>query len=435
MLTSDRERKAMGLRGRQWVQERHSFQKQSHRYEQLFDSLLEPPGSGDRQRARNVNGIMVPKRPIRVCFMIDRLSTAGTETQLLALIRNLDRARVQPSLCLLDGHDPASRSMEPGRCPTLRLGVRALHHPSTLVKALRLGRFLRQQRIDILQVYFKDSSYLGIPVALLAGVKRVVRTRNNLGYWIKPLDRWLGWLCHFATDVILTNCAACRQAVIRNEGASPKRVGVLENGVDLQHFQEQGAYAFLRNESRSKSQYRVGIVANLRSVKNLDLLIRAAADLILHLPEVTFHIAGEGEQEQNLKQLVQDLGLTGRVFFHGSVGEIPAFLVGLDVAVLCSRSEGMSNALLEYMAAGKAIVATGVGGCTELIEDNVHGLLVPAEDPARLAGAIRQLLRQPGLRRRLGQAARKRVHDLYGREAMVRRFENFYQELMESGRP
>ena len=108
---------------------------------------------------------------------------------------------------------------------------------------------------------------------------------------------------------------------------------------------------------------------------------------------------------------------------------MPGFLGGLDIAVLPSRSEGMSNALLEYMAAGRPVVATAVGAAPELIEDGVHGLLVPPGDAARLAEAINRLLWQPRLARRLGDAARRRARDRYGREAMVACFTDFYEGL------
>jgi len=102
--------------------------------------------------------------------LIDELAAAGTETQLLALVRRLDRRRVQPSLCLLRGDSAASRALEPADCPVLRLGVGSLRSPATLVRAWRLARFLRRERIDVLQVYFPDSTYFGVPVAWLAGV-------------------------------------------------------------------------------------------------------------------------------------------------------------------------------------------------------------------------------------------------------------------------
>jgi glycosyltransferase involved in cell wall biosynthesis len=370
-------------------------------------------------------------RPIRVCFLIDRLRPAGTESQLVALIRHLNRRRVEPYLCLLDGEDDLSRSLEPPDCPVLRLGVHSLHRRETVGAAWRLARFLRRERIDVVQVYFVDSTYLGVPVARLAGVPYVVRTRNNAGYWITPLHRWLGWFYHRFADVTVANCEASRRSVIAEERPSPRRVLVLENGVDLSRFPRGHSGATTAPRPGGPA---VGVVANLRPIKGLDILVRAAVAICAVHPDVTFHIAGEGEQRPELEQLVADLGLANCFHLPGTVFDIPAFLARLDVAVLPSHSEGMSNALLEYMSAGKAIVATRVGDNARLIEDGRHGLLVVPGSPTALAAAVRRLLEDPGLARRLGRAARRRVEECYSREAMVRRFEAFYEGLVGRAR-
>jgi glycosyltransferase involved in cell wall biosynthesis len=171
-------------------------------------------------------------------------------------------------------------------------------------------------------------------------------------------------------------------------------------------------------------------VANLRPVKDLGLFVHAAAAVAVRHPSATFHIAGEGEQRLELERLAAELGLGDRLVLPGSVKDIPAFLRRLDVAVLCSRSEGMSNALLEYMAAGRPVVATAVGASVQLIEPGVHGLLVPPGDSGLLAAAIARLLEDRALAARLGTAARRRVQEKYSREVMVRRFEDFYQQLV-----
>ena len=173
--------------------------------------------------------------------MIDSLKPAGTETQLLALIQHLDRSQVQPALCLLDGEDETSRALEPKDCPVLRLGVRGLSRPQTLAKAWQLARFLRHHRIDILQVYFLDSTYLGVVVGRLARVPWIIRTRNNIGYWTTPGHQRLGRLCNWLADGLVANCQACAQAVTDDECLSPKRIIVLENGVDLSRFPDRFA--------------------------------------------------------------------------------------------------------------------------------------------------------------------------------------------------
>jgi glycosyltransferase involved in cell wall biosynthesis len=364
-----------------------------------------------------------PIRPVRVCFMIDELTAAGTETQLLALIRNLDRRRFGPYLCLLRGQAKRSRALEPDECPVLRLGIGSLARPGSLIKSWRLVRFLREHQIDIMQVYFPDSTYLGVPAAWLARVPRIVRTRNNLGYWMTPWHRCLGRICNRFTDVLVANCEASRQAVLRDEELAEDRVVVLENGVDLDRFP--------RTTRKTGSGFRhVGVVANLRPVKGLDTFIRAASVLASLRSDVTFHVAGEGPLRADLSRLATECGLQNRFVFEGAIADVPSFLAGLDVAVLPSRSEGMSNALLEYMAAEKPIVATAIDGNRQLIDDEIHGLLVAPDDVGQLVASTSRLLDDTVLAEQLGRAARLRVEDRFSREVMVRRFEDFYERLI-----
>jgi glycosyltransferase involved in cell wall biosynthesis len=368
-------------------------------------------------------------RPVRVCFLIDNLYVGGTETQLVALIRALDRRRVQPYLCVLRGDLPGSRELEPDSCPVLCLGVGSLCAAATLGKARRLAQFLRRHRIDVLQTYFADSMYFGVLVGRLAGVPHIIRTRNNLGYWLTPLHRRLGRLFRRFADLTLTNCEAGRQAVLADEGADPRSVVVLENGVDLERF------AAVPPLGATPGPVRVGVVANLRPVKGLDVLARAAARVAAVRPGVTFEIAGDGPMRPELERLIADLGLGGRLRLPGIQADVPTFLARTDIAVLCSHSEGMSNALLEYMAAGRAIVATRVGANERLIEDGVNGLLVPPGDEPALAAAVGRLADDGRLRARLGAAARARAERDHSRPAMVRRFERFYQALVRGHGP
>jgi glycosyltransferase involved in cell wall biosynthesis len=164
------------------------------------------------------------------------------------------------------------------------------------------------------------------------------------------------------------------------------------------------------------------------------VLLEAARLLASSQPEIVFQIAGEGELRPDLERQIERYGLSGCVQLLGSVSDVPVFLADVDVAVLCSRSEGQSNALLEYMAAGKAVVVTAVGGNLELIEPGVNGLLVPPGDPSRLAEAILQLRDDPAMRARLGAAARRRIEERHSLQARARRFEDFYERLTSFSR-
>jgi glycosyltransferase involved in cell wall biosynthesis len=367
--------------------------------------------SGSAARIRGEKG-----EGISVAFVIDNLSRAGTESQLLALIRSLDRSVITPSLVLLDGDNSLSQSLEPTDCDILRLGVSRLVSPSTVKAAWRLKRHWQRNKPDIVVAYFLDSAYFALPIAKLVGAK-TVRVRNNLGYWQTRKHRWLGRAMRPFTDSVLTNSDEGR-AALASEGH--KQIEVIGNGVDLERFPNPAPV------NVTKSKVRIGCVANLRPVKNIDGLLRVARTISNRFPHIEFTVAGDGEQRPELERLVGALGLTNRFHLLGSVANVPEFLASCELAVLPSHSEGMSNALLEYLAAGRAIVATDVGANRRVLGE--AGIIVSVNDKA-IAAAIMELLSHRHQAEEFGQLARERAEGEYSRAAMVARFEEFFQML------
>ena len=362
--------------------------------------------------------------------MIDDLSVAGIENQLLLLLKHLNRSRVEPFLCLLNG-DKQMSHLEPEHCPTIRLGLKALFRPLSLTRALRFARYLRRQRIDILHPLFTDSLYFAALTAPFAHVPCVVRFRVDLGYWMKARDRWLGRVLSRVVDATVVNCEACRQVAVTKEWAKPESVTIIPNGVDLSRFRRSSE---ADRTSRVTGGRRVGAVANLRPVKNLELFVRAAARLKSSHPDVRFQIAGDGESRTKLDSLIHELEVQDRVDLLGSVVDIPGFLSHLDAAVLCSHSEGAPNAIMEYMAAGVPSVVTDVGGNREMIAHGRYGLVVPPDDLDGLSAAIAQLLDNRPLASRMGQDARQKAVADFGVETQARRYEDFYVALLAKKR-
>jgi len=180
-------------------------------------------------------------RPIRVCYLIDELAVAGTETKVLRVIDHLDRSKVEPYLCLLRGQSETSRALEPACCPVERLGVGSLHHLRTLGKLLRFAKILRKWRIDILQVQFPDSTYFGVLAGVLARVPRIVRTRFALYYWTTRLQHLVGRRIDglynlFFVDAMLADCQANAEAALASERYPPRAIAVIENGIDPAQF-------------------------------------------------------------------------------------------------------------------------------------------------------------------------------------------------------
>ena len=188
---------------------------------------------------------------------------------MLALIRRVDRRKVQPYLCLLRGDSPLSRALEPDGVPVLRLGVGSLLSSRGLVRAARFVWFLRRERVNVVQAYFPDSTYFGMPLAWLAGVPYRVRTRNNSGHAATPLHRRLGRWVNPLTTCTLANCDAAKESLLRDERPNPETVHVLENGVDLEPFESVPLF----QAERANHPPRIGVVANLRPVKGLDLML------------------------------------------------------------------------------------------------------------------------------------------------------------------
>ena len=159
------------------------------------------------------------------------------------------------------------------------------------------------------------------------------------------------------------------------------------------------------------------------------MLLRAAAILRPQFPRLRVLIAGWGEERAHLEALIDELGLERTVTLLGHRADVPDFLEALDVAVSSSDFEGSPLSIMEYMEAGKPVVATRVGGVPDLIEQGVHGLLVERRNPSALAASIAELLRDPDRAAKMGVRGRERRRSEFDIEVTRRRFEELYEEL------
>lgn len=369
--------------------------------------------------------------PVRVCFLIDMLRVGGTETHLLNLIKGLDRSRVIPHLCLLDGTSDVSRQLEPADCEVHRLGVTRLARLSTLPKLFEFKQRLRAWKIDALQVHFPDSTYFGVAGGLLAGVKAIVRTRRDLFYWVTPAHRRFGRLLDgfynfAAVDALLANSQAVAHAVRQSERPSPRQITIIENGVDMTKFTIDCAPSF----TSPGATVRVGMVAMLRPEKRVDLLLSAAQLVVQAQLNIEFEVAGEGACRGELLDRIAELGMQNQFTLSGIAKDVPSFLSCVDICVLCSDTEGQSNALIEYMAAGRAVIATDVGGNRDIVQHGINGLLVPPGSSSALADAIKKLAASPELRASIGANARRHAVSRFSQDAMLRKYESFYSRIV-----
>jgi len=210
---------------------------------------------------------------------------------------------------------------------------------------------------------------------------------------------------------------------------------VIRNGVDVERFAPRPPDEALRSSLGLPSRAPLVVaVSRLNPMKGIDDLLKAAALLEGRFDEARFVIVGDGASRRDLEEQARLLGLAGRVLFTGTRLDVAAILSQAAISVAPSLSEGLSNVVLESMAAGVPVVATRVGGTPELLEDGVTGLLVPPCDAPALAVAIGRLLEDEPLARRLGEAARARAVDRFSMQHMVRQTEELYRALLRGDR-
>jgi len=307
----------------------------------------------------------------------------------------------------------------------LDLGERVVS--ADFVRCVRASAALfRARAVDVVQCFQWRPALIAMAAARLAGRGRIVAGRRSA-----PVERGvrgvLEELVVRAADRVIVNAEA-----LRPRGAAGARTEVIPSGVDTDVFAPRPPG---RADARARlglgaADVVIGTVGRLERRKGTAVLIEAAARLAkFGLPEVQVLVVGDGPLRDELSALAVRLGIPDRIHMLGDRSDVPEVLAALDLFVLPSRTEGMSNALLEAMATALPVVATAVGGNPEVISTERTGVLIPPDDSSALADAVRRLVTTPALAQRLGAAARRDVEDRYGARAMVRRLEAVYGAL------
>jgi glycosyltransferase involved in cell wall biosynthesis len=209
-----------------------------------------------------------------------------------------------------------------------------------------------------------------------------------------------------------------------------RKVSTIPNGVDLTRFGPASQAAARRALGLPGESTVVGTVGRLDPVKDQAALVRAFATLMGAYPEALLVLAGDGPCREELARLVAELGAGGRVRLLGECRDVPQVLAAMDLFVLPSLAEGMSNTILEAMAVGLPVVATRVGGNRELVDEGETGRLVPPGDPRALADAVAGYLDDAHVRGLHGKASRRRASETFALERMYRAHESLYGRLL-----
>jgi len=373
--------------------------------------------------------------PRDVVYIIASMITGGTQTHLLQVLGSLDRARYRPRLfCLRSGGDliGAARALD---VDVETFGMAAtLKSPRDFLGLARMVGVLRRARPAVVHAYLLRANFFGALAARLARIKVVVTSKRGLHEPKGAAERFAVAVSNRLSDTITGNSPAVLEFTRANEPQCVRPLEMIPSGIDTDRF-DPAATSSLRAALGLGEAPTIGTAITWRPRKGFRMLFEAFAEVRRSVPTVRLLIAGEADWAPDPGRLADELGIRDAVVLLGKRGDMPEVLATLDVFVLPSESEGMSNAVLEAMSMERPVVATAVGGNPHVIADGESGFLVDYADAPALAARLVELLAAPNLRRAVGAAARARVVERFSGRSMVRQIEALYDRLLAERTP
>ncbi len=374
-----------------------------------------------------------------VLQLIDSFHQGGSERQALQLTRllvesnqfNVHLACLSPEGSLRE----TIADLNLGEIPSFPL--KSFYDANAVRQLRRFVKWLRTSRIDIVHTHDFYTNVFGMAAGALArSPVRVASMRETAGMRT-PAQKKAQQVAYSLAHHIVANSNAVRDALI-TEGTPAEKITVIYNGLDHERLTPQ---ATSRAEALSllglhvdgnPARRFVSIVANMRhDVKDYPMFLRTARKVFEAEPAAAFLLAGEGGLTESLRALAVDLGIEDSTYFLGRCEKVADLLNISEICVLSSKAEGFSNSILEYMAAGRPVVVTNVGGASELVSEGETGYLVASGDDASMANRIISLLRDPVRAREMGENGKRVVREKFSCKAQLARTEELYNRLLQ----
>ena len=373
-----------------------------------------------------------------VLLLLNSFETGGAEGQLVLLARLLiESGRFRVHLACLGRTGPLlleAEKLDVGEIPEFPLT--SFYDRNMMNQLRRFQSFLRERKIDVLHTDGFYTNVFGIIGAKLAGVPARIgfRGETQTDGRTRAQNFVERSAFRFAT-VVHANSEAVKNFLVE-QGVPARKIAVVYNGLDFARVTTPPAMtrdAALELFGLPRERRFVTMVANLHNpVKDYPMFLRAAASVRAHISKAAFVVAGEGEMLEELRALARDLGIEQDVFFTGRCNRVAELLFASDVCVLSSKAEGFSNAILEYMGAGRPVVATNVGGASEAIAEGESGYLVASGDYETMATRITTLLRDPQKAKAMGERGRAIAQKRFSSEVQLQRTAELYDRALHS---
>jgi L-malate glycosyltransferase len=361
-----------------------------------------------------------------VFLMIDKLERGGSERQFVFAARALRLANYAVELGCMRHTGPFLEGL--GEVAEFNVGGSFFGRRAPRAY-WSLAQHLRARRIAIAHSFDFYSNVMMIPMARAAGISVVIGSHRQIGDLLTPKQFWAQATCFRLCDRVVCNSRAAASRLLAH-GLPERRLAVIGNGLPDEAFAPAPPAL-----PRLPDVLRAGMIARMNHpVKNHAAFLRAASEVAGRHPTVEYLLAGDGPLRPELERLAARLGLKDRVLFLGDRPDIPAVLAALDILVVPSSSESLSNVILEAMAAGVPVVATRVGGTPEVVLEGETGLLVPAGSDEALAAAMERFLTQPSLRLHCSARAREFARTHFAGDGARDQYCRLYETLLEEKR-
>jgi len=370
------------------------------------------------------------RQPMNVLHVISALPVGGVENQLCLVLKHYDRARVFPHVCSLTSKGEVGQEIETAGIEVVSLNKLRHRFDWGIVKGLM--EVIRQRNIQVVRTHQYHANLYGRLAAWLCGVPCIVPSIHNVYTRDRKVHRrLLNNLLGRISDTVIAVSAAVKDDIIAYDGLPADKIRVLYNGVEEARFtgiDRSGARAALHIPTDSAV---VGTVGRLTYQKGQKYLVQAMSMVLKEFPRTVLLIVGDGPAGNELRELVKQKGIEGTVVFTGSRRDVPDMLAAMDIFVFPSLWEGLPNALVEAMAAGKPIIATDIKPNREVLGPEHAGIFVPCEDSSAIAVGITQLLRDRESALRLASAAQERALSQFTINRTVRAYTNLFEEILE----
>jgi glycosyltransferase involved in cell wall biosynthesis len=362
--------------------------------------------------------------PTPVLLMVRALDLGGSERQLAEMAMSLDRSQFDVRVGCFHAAGLRGAELRAAGVPIVEFPVPSL---ASVKGALRIAAYIREQGIRLVHTFDTSANLYGVPAARMAGTARVISSQRADRALMPPLYRHGLRVTDHLVDAIVVNCEFVRRHMLEEEKAPAGLIHLCYNGIDTSVFHRvRGA----RPQVLRDASLVVGVVCALRPEKGLETLLDAFAAMRGLEPGVKLVLVGSGPCLGNLQHRARTLGIPPDCLFEPASPRVADWLQAIDIFVLPSLSEALSNSLMEAMACGCCAVASRVGGNPELVAHGETGMLFQPRDTAGLAQTLRLLIREGALRGKLALQAARAIRSRFSREASAARMGEIYAGLL-----